>query len=188
MPKQLVQLTVTQQCTASIAPVDEKGNPATLAASVWTCSDETVATIVPSDDGLSCEIIAGAPGQCRVVCNADATADKGNRAMVALVQVTVVAGKAETIGMEVTDPVEQGTAPSQGLPSRPARPGNALPPSAGHPDAGLPPAGALPGHGLPNAPARPDAGLPTAPARPDTGLPPDPAKPDAGLPPTAQPK
>lgn len=210
MAKQLVQLTTTQQCTATVKPVDSKGNPAQLESAVWSCSDETVASIVPSEDGLSCEIIANAPGGARVVCNGDSETGEGKKPVVALVSVTVVAGQAQTLDMEVTDPVEQGTGIDNtlpGKPSRPSRPGNALPgkpsyPSTGvppnvagqplpegppdRPDAGLPGQGGrpnVPGQGLPGQPGYPSTGVP--PPRPDAGLPPGaPNRPDAGLPPS----
>lgn len=180
MPTQSsASMTVTQQLVAKIEPTDTEGNPTDPNTVVWTSSDESIAVVVPQPGGLSASIIAGSVGECNVIVNANAVkGGKGAKPVLGVLKLTVTSGDVAEVKITTEAPVEQGTAPSQGLPSRPARP-----------DAGLPSGGAHPDQGLPGGrPDRPDQGLPNAPVRPDQGLPNAPAKPDQGLPPTAQPK
>jgi len=189
MPTQAsASMTVTQQLVAKIEATDTEGNPTDPNTVVWTSSDESVAVVVPQPGGLSASIIAGAPGECNVVVNANAgKGGKGTKPVLGILKLTVTSGDVAEVKITTEQPVEQGTAPDQGLPSRPARPDAGLPSGGARPDQGLPSGGHIDA-GLPNAPARPDAGLPNAPARPDQGLPNAPAKPDQGLPPSGQPK
>lgn len=155
-------MTVTQQMVASIEARDTEKNPTDPNTVVWTSSDESVAVVVPQPGGLKANIIAGNVGTCKVVVNANAVkGGRGAKPVLGVLNLTVTSGDVAEVTIITEAPVEQGTAPDQGLPSRPARP-----------DAGLPSGGARPDAGLPNAPVRPDAGLPNAPAKPDAGLPP----------------
>jgi hypothetical protein len=193
-------MTCTQQMVATIEATDTEGNATDPNTIVWTSSDEAVAVVVPEKGGLTCNVIAGSPGTCKVVVNANAgKGTKGTKPVLGILNLTVTSGELAGVKIETESPVEQGTAPDQGLPSRPPRPDQGLPSGGAHPDQGLPSGGARPDQGLPNAPARPDAGLPpvqgrpdqglpNAPARPDQGLPSGSGRPDQGLPPTPEPK
>lgn len=188
--QQSASMTVTQQMVASIEAKDTEGNPTDPNTIVWTSSDEAVAVVVPEPGGLSANIIAGNVGSCKVVVNANAgKGGKGTRPVLGVLNLTVTSGDVAEVKITTETPVEQGTAPDQGLPSRPARPSQGLPNTPGlRPDAGLPTQPGHPDAGLPNAPARPDAGLPTSPGHPEQGLPNAPARPDQGLPPSGSPK
>jgi hypothetical protein len=166
-------MTCTQQLVASINAKDTEGNPTDPNTIVWTSSDESVAVVVPQPGGLKANIIAGNVGECKVVVNANAVkGGKGARPVLGVLKLTVTSGDVASVEITTEKPVEQGTAPDAGLPSRPPRPGNALPP------------GGQIDNTLPSQPGRPDAGLPPSPGRPDAGLPNAPVRPDAGLPAT----
>jgi hypothetical protein len=172
-------MTVTQQMVASIEAKDTEGNATDPNTVVWTSSDETIAVVVPQAGGLQASIIAGNVGNCKIVVNANATkGGKGARPVLGVLNLTVTSGDVADVAIKTEAPVEQGTAPDQGLPSRPPRPGNALP-------------GSQPGidNTLPTAPARPDAGLPGSQPGIDAGLPGGkPNRPGQGLPETPEPK
>ena len=187
--QQSASMTCTQQLVAKIEASDTEGNPTDPNTIVWTSSDESVAVVVPEPGGLSANIIAGNVGNCKVVVNANAgKGGKGTKPVLGVLNLTVTSGDVAEVKITTEAPVEQGTAPSQGLPSRPARPDAGLPAGGAHPDQGLPSGGARPDQGLPSAGARLDQGLPTSPGHPEQGLPNAPARPDQGLPPSGSPK
>jgi hypothetical protein len=170
-------MTVTQQLVAKIEPKDTEGNPTDPNTVVWASSDESVAVVVPQPGGFQASIIAGNVGTCKVVVNANAVkGGKGAKPVLGILNLTVTSGDVAEVKIVTEAPVEQGTAPDQGLPSRPARPGNALP----------------------TPPATIDNTLPGQPALPSTGVPPNvagqplpegpPDRPNQGLPPGASPK
>jgi len=103
----MATLTATQQFTASINPKDRKGNPAEVQDVVWASSDETVATLVPSSDGKSCLVVAGAPGSGRVTVNADADLGEGVSPLIGELEVTVTAGTATILEIAAGAPEEQ---------------------------------------------------------------------------------
>ncbi len=107
-----LQITDTQKFTASIAPVDAKGNAATVEAGsvVWAGPD--FLKIVPSADGLQAEISAVGPlgsGQVTVTGDSDLTA--GVKLISAPLQVDVVGGAAVGFAINTSAPVEQDAAP-----------------------------------------------------------------------------
>jgi hypothetical protein len=170
-------MTVTQQLVAKIEPKDTEGNPTDPNTVVWTSSDESIAVVVPQPGGLQANIIAGNVGSCKVVVNANAVkGGKGARPVLGILNLTVTSGDVAEVKIVTEAPVDQGTAPDQGLPSRPPRPSQGLP-------------GSQPGI---------DNTLPGQPNIPSTGLPPNvagqplpegpPNRPDQGLPPGASPK
>src|SRR6266478_125156 len=71
----MLQLTDTQKCTLSIAPVDAKGNPAPVdGAPSWSVSDPALLDVAPAADGLSAVVTAKGPlgaGQVNVQADAD---------------------------------------------------------------------------------------------------------------------
>jgi hypothetical protein len=193
-------MTVTQQMVASIEAKDTEGNPTDPNTVVWTSSDETIAVVVPQAGGYQASIIAGAPGQCKIVVNANATkGGKGARPVLGVLNLTVTSGDVAEVTIKTEAPVEQGTAPDQGLPSRPARPSQGLPSQPNLPNQGLPGSPNVPSTGVPpnlpgqalpgGPPNRPDAGLPGSQPGIDAGLPEGrPNRPGQGLPPTPEPK
>ena len=116
-------MTVTQQLVANIEAADTEGNPTDPNTVVWTSSDESVAVVVPQPGGLKCNIIAGAPGSCKVVVNANAgKGTQGTKPVLGVLNLTVTSGDVAEVKITTEKPVEQGTAPDQGLPIRPNRP------------------------------------------------------------------
>lgn len=67
-----VQLTDTQQVTLTVQPVDSKGFP-TSDSLTWTSADESVISLQPAADGMSCLCVAGDPGLGVVVTVTDGT-------------------------------------------------------------------------------------------------------------------
>lgn len=102
-------LTDTQKVTLTIQPVDAKGYPARLdGVPVWTVSDTAVANLVPSVDGLSCEVLAGFPGTAQVVVEADADLDEGEvRVLQGTLDLIVEAGEAVNLTVTAGVPTEQ---------------------------------------------------------------------------------
>jgi len=67
-----VQLTDTQQVTLTVQPEDSKGFP-TSDTLTWSSADDTVVSLQPSADTLSCLVVAGNPGLGVVVTVTDGT-------------------------------------------------------------------------------------------------------------------
>lgn len=91
----------TQQVTAAAAFVDAKGNPASPdTAPVWASSDETVATVVASVDGLTATVTAvGKLGTAQISVKDDDVIITGD--------VEVVAGLAVSGSVTFGAPTEQ---------------------------------------------------------------------------------
>jgi hypothetical protein len=67
-----VQLTDTQQVMLSVEPVDSKGFDTSDTLS-WSSADDSVVSLQPSADTLSCLVVAGVPGTGVVVTVTDGT-------------------------------------------------------------------------------------------------------------------
>ena len=94
-------LTDTQKVLLSIQPVDAKGYPAKVdGVPAWDTSDPTVVDIVPSVDGLSCEVFADAPGIAQVTVQADADLGSGVRTIAGTLDIQVEPG--EAVGLTIT--------------------------------------------------------------------------------------
>ena len=105
-----IALTTEQKVTATLNPTTGAGNPATLDGTpTWTSSDESVATCVPSADGLSCEIVSGsAPGTCTVTVTADADLDATEvREISDTIAVNIVAAEAAGLGLGLGEPTNK---------------------------------------------------------------------------------
>jgi hypothetical protein len=94
-----------QQVTASIQPVDAKGNPAKVdGAPTWSSSSEDVAIVQAAADGLSA-IIAGVDiGTCQINVQADADLGEGTTALTGTLDVEVVAGSAVALSITTGTP------------------------------------------------------------------------------------
>ena len=98
----------TQKVSLSINPVDAKGNPAPVEGISWAVSDETILGIVVSDDQKSAVVSALGPlGVSQVSVSADVTIGDGVDTLAGTLDVTVVAGKASSLGITVGTPSEQ---------------------------------------------------------------------------------
>lgn len=90
---------------------DKRGNPAKLdGMPVWTSSDESVATVTPSEDGMSATILSlGATGTAQISVSADADLGEGVRTMTGSALIDVIAGEAFAFALmlgEDFDPAE----------------------------------------------------------------------------------
>lgn len=102
-------LTDEQKVTLSVAFVTAKGNPATVdGPPVWTVSNDTVLSVVPSADGLSADVVSVGPlGASQVSVTADADLGAGVTALIGTLDVTVVASEAASIVISAGTPVLQ---------------------------------------------------------------------------------
>ncbi len=102
-------MTNSQQLTATIQPVDKKGQPAPVdGIPVWASSDETIITVTPADDGLSAVVAAVGPlGAAKVSVTADADLGAGTAAIFGTLDVTITQGQAVGFKITTSDPVEQ---------------------------------------------------------------------------------
>lgn len=72
-------LNTSQRYNAVLAITNNQGNPAPVqeGSIVWASSNDTVLTVTPSADGMSCVIDSVAPGTARVTVQADADLGEG---------------------------------------------------------------------------------------------------------------
>jgi hypothetical protein len=84
-------LTDEQKVQLNVAFKTAAGNPARVDGTpAWSSSDETVITVVPSEDGLSATALAsGALGVAQVVCEADADLGEGVRPITGTLDIEV---------------------------------------------------------------------------------------------------
>jgi hypothetical protein len=99
--------------TASIQPVDAKGNPAQIDGQAqWSSSSPSIANVQNiSTDTLSAEVIPGDQlGSCQINVQADADLGSGIQNITGVLDVQVVAGAAVgfTISTSVPEPVNPG--------------------------------------------------------------------------------
>lgn len=88
-------LPADKKATASVSWVDKKGNPALIdGVPVWATSDNTITDLQVAADGLSAVLLGGLVGNCQISVTADADLGAGTKAVVALLDVQVVAGEA----------------------------------------------------------------------------------------------
>jgi hypothetical protein len=66
-----------------------------------------VASLVPSANGNSCLVVAGAPGTGRVTVNADADLGEGVSPLIGELEITVTPGTATMIEVTAGTPEEQ---------------------------------------------------------------------------------
>lgn len=104
-----LQLSSSQEATLSIAPLDKKGNPASVDGTpIWLTDNTQVLALTPSDDGLSCKVAAVGPlGSALVSVTADADMGEGVKAIVGTLSVNVNAGEAITIAIQPGPVTEQ---------------------------------------------------------------------------------
>jgi len=100
-------LTDEQKCPASVTFKTQKGNPAQVdGAPVWASSNEAVAIVVPSEDGLSAEIqTPGGLGTAQISVKADALVGEGVEEIIGLLDVEVKAAGASIVEIATGTPV-----------------------------------------------------------------------------------
>lgn len=88
-------LPADKKATASVSWVDKKGNPASIdGIPAWATSDSTIADLQVAANGLSAVLLGGLVGNCQISVSADADLGAGTKAVVALLDIQVVAGEA----------------------------------------------------------------------------------------------
>lgn len=98
----------TQKFTASIRPVDAKGNPAQVQSGSIQWSGPDFLTVTPASDGLSAEVSANGPlGSGQVAVSADADLGDGVVTITGVLQVEVQAGQAVSLAVDSSQPTEQ---------------------------------------------------------------------------------
>ncbi len=109
-----INMTNSQQLTATIQPVDAKGQPALVdGVPDWASSDETIITVAASDDGMSAVVAAVGPlGDAKVSVTADADLGAGVSAIFGTLDVSITQGQAVGFKITTSDPVEQGATPT----------------------------------------------------------------------------
>jgi len=100
------------KATASIQPVDAKGNPATIdGLAAWSSSSTDIVTVTNvSADSLSADIVPGtALGSAQINVTADADLGSGVTTINGVLDVQVVAGQAVGFTIQTSPPVPVGT-------------------------------------------------------------------------------
>lgn len=104
-------MTVTQQCDLQIEVFDAKGNPAKVdGVPVWSSSEETYVTVEAEADGMSALAKAVGPVTTlpvQVNVTVDADLGDGVRHIVGVLEVSIVAGEAVSVGISASVPEEQ---------------------------------------------------------------------------------
>lgn len=103
-----ITLTDTQEVLVSVHPIDAKGYDAPVEGQPsWELSDDTVVQFVVNPDGLSGEVTAIRPGVSQLTFRADADLGEGITPVLGILDVTVVAGQAVSLRIDVGVPTEQ---------------------------------------------------------------------------------
>jgi hypothetical protein len=79
-----------------VAYVDANGNPATVDGdTTWTSSNDDIAQVVPNpDDSTRAQVWGKSLGQAQITSSADADLGEGTKAILATLDINVVAGEA----------------------------------------------------------------------------------------------
>jgi hypothetical protein len=91
----MLELTATQKADVNLKVTTAAGRPATLdGVPVWTSSDENVATVDPSGDGMSATVRAvnADGGVCQITASGDADLGAGVVTITGFLDVTVAPG------------------------------------------------------------------------------------------------
>jgi len=98
-----VKLGDDQEVDVTLVPKDAQGQPTTLDGPVaWESADPAIATVTGAD--LSATIVAQAIGNTQVKGTGDADPSSGVRPIVAVIDVTVAAGEAQSFDVSIGMP------------------------------------------------------------------------------------
>ena len=98
-------MTIDQEATLSIQPVDRVGNPASVDGVPQWSSANGFAMLVPSDDGMSCVVRSNQAGTDQVSVKADADLGEGVKELVGMMDVEFLAGEAVSISISASNVV-----------------------------------------------------------------------------------
>jgi hypothetical protein len=102
----MLKMTDVQKAKASISFVDAKGHPAIVdGVPVWDVSNAGPVSLAPAADGMSCDIVANAPGTLQVNVTADADLGAGTKTITGVLDVEITGSDAVTVNINV-GPVE----------------------------------------------------------------------------------
>jgi len=111
-------LTATQQCALAIEVFDAKGNPATVdGVPVWSSSEPAYVTVTAGVDGMTADAVAVGPvtsSPVQVNVTADADLGSGIQQIIGVLDVSVVAGQAVSVGISAGTPTEQTASAAAG--------------------------------------------------------------------------
>lgn len=104
-----IKMTNSQKATATIQPVDKKGQPAPVdGVPTWASSDETIVTVTPAADGLSAVVAAVGPlGTAKVSVTGDADLGADVAPIFGTLDVTVTQGQAVGFKIDLGPATEQ---------------------------------------------------------------------------------
>lgn len=103
-------MTATQQCLLTMQPLDAKGNPAAVDnVADWQVVNTDVCTLEVAPDGVTALCKATAVGDTQVSCTADADLGAGVRNITGLLDVSIRAAEAVSMGIVAGTPEEQTT-------------------------------------------------------------------------------
>lgn len=93
-------------------PLDAKGNPAPVDnVAQWQTANPDVVRLVEASDGVTCMCMAVALGDTQVSCTADADLGEGVRPITGLLDVSIRAAEAVSMGIVAGTPEEQPVEP-----------------------------------------------------------------------------
>lgn len=102
-------LTDTQKVDLKVTPLNKLGNPAPVdGPPKWATSDESVLTVAPSEDGLSCTVTTtGKVGQAQVSVTVDADLGEGVRELAGALEIQVKPSEAVSLSIEAGGAVDR---------------------------------------------------------------------------------
>ncbi len=105
----MLVLTDIQKVGFTVSAVSAAGNPASLdGAPVWTCTDDSLLSLVVSEDGLSCEAVTtGKLGVAQVKVEADADLGEGVTSLFGVIDVQIVASQAVNLEVKPGVPTDK---------------------------------------------------------------------------------
>jgi|SRR5215208_2651826 len=110
MGNQRIEATINdhQVIELSITPKDRDGDVVDVENVTWASSDEGVARLEPSADGLKCVAVStGQVGTATVSCTADADLGDGIEPITQECELTVVQSNAQSLNMSAGVPAER---------------------------------------------------------------------------------
>ncbi len=102
----MLLLSNAQKVTATLAPLDQYGNPARIdGVPEWNNSDATIVELVPAADGLTAVVTTLGPlGTVQITATADADLGQGVRPITQQADIQVEPSEAVTLGIKFGAP------------------------------------------------------------------------------------
>lgn len=101
-------LTDSQKVSLVVSPVNAAGNTAPIENGQWSSSDDSVLVVNVSENGLAAEVVTtGKLGNAQIRFACDAKIGEGESALLATLDVEVVAGEAVNVVINAGTPVQR---------------------------------------------------------------------------------